>query len=294
MIFRYVLIILAVISLLVALEISHLMSQPGIVSQPLVPPTSSPFENSIAANGIIESLNENVEIGIPQPGLITNVFVKVGDEVKAGQPLFELDNRDLQAELAIQNSNVKVLKATLRRIEDQLERLKSVKDPRAISQDEIKTRTNDAAIALAQLEKTAKEMRKTQVLIDRLTVRAPRNGVVLQNRVRKGEFASQTPVEPAMIIGDISKFQVRVDIDEQNASRLDKDMPAVAFTKNNNKVKIPLTFERIEPYVVPKKSLTGSANERVDTRVLQVIYTFSPPKNLNVYVGQQVDVFIKA
>ena len=35
-----------------------------------------------------------------------------------------------------------------------------------------------------------------------------------------------------------------------------------------------LSFVRVEPYVVPKKSLTGDNTERVDTRVLQVIYAF--------------------
>ncbi|MDR4472557.1 MAG: hypothetical protein MRJ92_07865 [Nitrospira sp.] len=54
---------------------------------------------------------------------------------------------------------------------------------------------------------------------------------------------------------------------------------------------IPLTFVRIEPYIVPKKSLTGENTERVDTRVLQVIYRFERSA-FPVYTGQQVDVFI--
>jgi hypothetical protein len=54
-----------------------------------------------------------------------------------------------------------------------------------------------------------------------------------------------------------------------------------------------LRFVHIEPFVVPKKSLTGSSFERVDTRVLQVVYAFDP-KALSAYVGQQLDVFIEA
>jgi HlyD family secretion protein len=50
---------------------------------------------------------------------------------------------------------------------------------------------------------------------------------------------------------------------------------------------------RFEPFVVPKKSLTGDTTERVDTRVLQVLYRFNRG-DLPVYVGQQVDVFIEA
>jgi HlyD family secretion protein len=49
---------------------------------------------------------------------------------------------------------------------------------------------------------------------------------------------------------------------------------------------------RVEPYVTPKTSLTGSSTERVDTRVLQVIYSF-PPHALPAFVGQQLDVFIE-
>ena len=48
---------------------------------------------------------------------------------------------------------------------------------------------------------------------------------------------------------------------------------------------------RVEPYVIPKKSLTGDNTERVDTRVLQVIYAIDP-RGTPLYVGQQVDVFL--
>jgi HlyD family secretion protein len=44
---------------------------------------------------------------------------------------------------------------------------------------------------------------------------------------------------------------------------------------------------------VPKKSLTGDNTERVDTRVLQVIYALET-KNRPIYVGQQMDVFVDA
>jgi hypothetical protein len=49
---------------------------------------------------------------------------------------------------------------------------------------------------------------------------------------------------------------------------------------------------RIEPYILPKKSLSGESTERVDTRVLQIIFRFQNP-DFPVYVGQQMDVFIQ-
>jgi len=56
---------------------------------------------------------------------------------------------------------------------------------------------------------------------------------------------------------------------------------------------VELEFVRIDPYILPKRSLTGDNSERVDVRVLQVIYRFKPPA-FPVYVGQQMDVFIEA
>jgi hypothetical protein len=55
----------------------------------------------------------------------------------------------------------------------------------------------------------------------------------------------------------------------------------------------PLQYVRTEPYIVPKRSLTGDTAERVDTRVLQLLYGFDR-NDLPVYVGQLMDVFIQA
>ncbi len=58
-------------------------------------------------------------------------------------------------------------------------------------------------------------------------------------------------------------------------------------------MRVPLQFVRFEPYVVPKRSLMGDSTERVDTRVLQVLYRFTR-ETLPIYVGRQMDVFIEA
>jgi hypothetical protein len=55
---------------------------------------------------------------------------------------------------------------------------------------------------------------------------------------------------------------------------------------------VELEYVRTEPIVSPKRTLTGSVSERVDTRVMQIIYAVSPSK-LRAVVGQQVDVYIE-
>jgi multidrug resistance efflux pump len=127
-----------------------------------------------------------------------------------------------------------------------------------------------------------------------MTVVAPRAGAILQVNARPGEYASATPKSAAVVLGDVEHLQVRADVDEQNAPRLQPGQTATAYIKGDTTQPIELRFLRIEPYVVPKVSLTGASTERVDTRVLQVIYSFERPKDRPVYVGQQVDLFVKS
>ena len=273
---------------------------------PLVEPPRSPYAATVAATGIIEAVNENVRIGPPTAGLVTKVFVTVGSQVREGDPLLQLDDRDLRAQLVAREAAIPPAQAQMEEqnyrigdLETQLKRLRAVQDSRAISDDDVK-RTwyalEMAKRALGRFEATLKQVTaqrdETRMLLDRLTVRAPRTGTVLQVNIRAGEYAlTMGATEPLMLVGDTQRLQVRADVDEVNAPLVQPNRPGVAYLKGDTTHPIPLTFVRIEPYIVPKRALTGDNSERVDTRVLQVIYRFDPPP-FPIYAGQQVDVFI--
>src|SRR5258706_6441663 len=94
-----------------------------------------------------------------------------------------------------------------------------------------------------------------------------------------------------MILGSVIPLHVRVDVDEHDAWRVRGGAPAAASPRGNGSIRIPLEFVRFEPYVIPKKSLTGDSTERVDTPVLQAIYRIrdgGPSAN----VGRQMAVSI--
>jgi RND family efflux transporter MFP subunit len=279
------------------------------IPPPPIAPAATSYEVRVAATGILEALSENVSLGVPVAGLVTEVMVKVNDPVKEGTPLFRLDDRDLQAQLLRQRASIEVAKAEIdvskanvAKMEDMYKRVQNVPDSRALSIDEVNQRQNDLNVANAQLAASNAQLlaaqadvQQTEVLIERLTVRAPRDGTILQVNIRAGEFAATAPKVPAMVLGDLDKLQVRADVDEQNATRIRPGQEAEAYLKGDTKTRIPLKFERIEPYVIPKVSLTGASTERVDTRVLQVIYSLEKPKDgPPLYVGQQVDIYINA
>ncbi|MBI4854212.1 MAG: biotin/lipoyl-binding protein [Acidobacteria bacterium] len=147
--------------------------------------------------------------------------------------------------------------------------------------------------AEANLKLLKAQRNELLVTLERLMVRAPQDGRILQVNMRLGEMLAITPIQPSIILGETEFLQVRVDVDEVNATRVSAGSQAIAHLKGDASKKISLEFVRIDPYILPKKSLTGDNTERVDVRVLQVIYKFQPP-DFSVYVGQQVDVFIDA
>ncbi len=286
--------------------LDQIRAQETAIPPPPVKPPEKPVGTRLAATGIIEAREENVAIGTPIAGLVTKVLVKVSQQVDKGDALLQLDERELQAQLiqaqaaiAVNQAQLDVALAQKLKVQDNLDRLKSITDQRAVSQDDVRNRSNDLTVAQAQvgsaeaqLAAAQADVKQIQMLIERLTIRAPRPGTILQVNIREGEFASIQNRLAAMILGDLDKLQIRADVDEQNAMQVRKDEDAVAYVKGDSKSALPLKFVRIEPFVIPKQSLTGASTERVDTRVLQVIYELSIPEGKQLYVGQQVDVMI--
>jgi multidrug efflux pump subunit AcrA (membrane-fusion protein) len=313
---------------------------------PVAEPASVPYDAKVAGAGIIETASENIAISTPVPGLVTDVKVRVGSDVKQGDPLFQLDARDLEAELVVRTaalrsaeqklaklkampraedlppaeSRVVQAQASLADATNQWKLIEGVGDRRAVSQEELDRRRFAVQVAEARLVEAQTELaslkagawkpdldiaagdvaaaqaqvRAAEIEIDRRTVRAPIAGRILQVKVRPGEYAPAGLLQqPLILMGNVDRLHVRVDVDENDAWRIDQSAPAVAFVRGNRELTTELTFVRVEPYVVPKRSLTGESTERVDTRVLQVLYSFDT-KSLPVYVGQQMDVFIAA
>jgi HlyD family secretion protein len=312
---------------------------------PPVQPATSPFPNTVAGAGMVEPQTENISVGSPVAGVVVKVAAAVGEKVKAGQPLFQLDDRQLQAELLVKEAMLTDAKAKLERLNDmprkeelpraealvreakadwdnweqQWSRGERLMTDKSISQEEFigrkqsaiqaRERYNravadyqlltagaweaDKRMAQATVDHAASEVKQVQTDLDRLVVRALVDGEVLQVNVRPGEFVGAPAGQALIVLGNVQQLHVRVDIDEYDIPRFVANSPARAMLKGQPDQSYPLKFVRLEPYVVPKRSLTGDNTERVDTRVLQVIYAIDT-QGKRLFVGQQLDVFIDA
>ncbi len=152
----------------------------------------------------------------------------------------------------------------------------------------------DALVAALQLAEARRGEAATT--LERLTVDSPIDATVLAVNIRDGEFAASGPQAPKLItIGALDPLHLRVEIDELDAYRFDPSGKAVAMLRGVVKREFPLRFVRIVPQVMPKRTVTGDMGERMDTRVMQVIYAIEQPadgKPIGLLPGQVLDVFV--
>ena len=347
MIIKYVLPIVAVAGLVFAINRVVEARRPGPTAEPIVEPPSRPTSvKMIAGSGLVEARRENIPIGVNIPGVVIEVFVKKGEKVHAGAPLFRTDDREFRSMLAVREAELASSKAQLHKLiasprpedippakaaaeeaearmadaEAALARTERLFQRQMIAaSDYDKDRyafyaakatyakakadlekilagswKEDIAIARAAVQLAESQVESIKISLERLIVRAPMDGEVLQLNVRLGQFAAMTWKEPMIVLGDSKRLHVRIDIDEPELLYFSKGAEAIATLKGRPNIRFPLKFVYVEPYVIPKQSLTGNNSERVDQRVLQVIYELPEDRQMDVYIGQQMDVYMKA
>jgi multidrug efflux pump subunit AcrA (membrane-fusion protein) len=273
---------------------------------PATPPTAA-YASTVAGVGTIEPQSELIAVAAETPGVIRSVLVQPGDRVAQGQPLFRIDARAAAAALATAQADAASARAAARQVEvalaDERQRLslyEAVDDARALSSDELErrrfaVRRAEAAVvqARASAEAARAQARARAVDLDRLTVSAPIAGRIFRVDARPGEYAVAGPAsQPLIAMGEDALLHVRAEFDEADAGRLRPGGRAYGALRGQADRRIPLSLVRIEPQVVEKRALAGGS-ERVDTRVVEAIFSFDPDAH-PAYLGQRVDVFVEA
>jgi HlyD family secretion protein len=244
--------------------------------------------------------------------------------------LEELKAQPRKENLEVTKAQVESASASLKSAQDQLDKQKKSYElnPKSVSKDALDNAENAAKVAKANLgvvqrqydltkagawiydirnqEKQYNALSKaftaSNALLYKYTVRAPIDGVVLSmNSAVGGYISSQGAydtytqgLDPVIVMGSSENYiGVRCYIDEILLHRLPQgtQMKAQMFIRGTN-ISIPLEYVRVQPYVSPKIALSNQRTERVDERVLPVIFRFENPKDIHLYPGQLVDVYI--
>ncbi len=300
-----------------------------VAASGLVEPKHESIAIGSALSGIVlevfvpaESVGQHVKNGDPlfrvdDRHLTAQLVLQQANEASAKATLAKLQAMPREEELPPIQAKVKAMEAQRSRMFDQFQRSQRLLATKAITDEELTQRRlsyeevdqqflqtksefdllkagtwqPDLEVAKATVAIATAQVKQTQTEVDRALVRAPVDGEVLQVNVRPGQIVSAQSNQAMIVLGDSTERRVRVDIDEHDIPRFDPHNPALAFRRGDAKTELQLRFVRVDPYVIPKRSLSGANTERIDTRVLQVIYAIEKPP-LTIYIGEQLDVFI--
>jgi HlyD family secretion protein len=252
-------------------------------------------------------------------------------QADAAQALLEeLRAQPRPENLEVARAQMDLARANLRTAQDQLDKQqRSVDiDPASVSKDAFDNANNAQKVAMANLQlatrqyeltkagawvfdvrnqkKQAESLQKayaaSAALLAKYTVKAPNDGIVMSFGPTVGSYVSPQGsydtytqgFDPVVVMGTSKgTLAVRCYIDEILIPRLPppEKLKAEMFIRGTNS-KIPLEFVRVQPYVSPKIQLSNQRQEKVDLRVLPVIFSFQPPPGVQVFPGELVDVYV--
>jgi len=244
--------------------------------------------------------------------------------------LEELRAQPRKESLEVAEAQVNAAEASWKTAHDELDKQRAAYDldPKSISREALDSATNALATAAAGLEVARKQRDLTkagawiydihnqerqyaafrhsslsaQALLSKYTLRAPKDGVVLAVNPTVGSFVSPQGaydaytqgMAPAVVLGSPhAQLNVRCYVDEILVPRLpDPSKLTAQMTVRGTSRKIPLQFVRIQPIVSPKIELSDQRLERVDVRVLPIVFRVPESEGLKLYPGQLVDVYM--
>ena len=250
----------------------------------------------IVAPAMIDSLSDITHIPALQSGVLKKLNVVAGQRVAKGQPLFSLESSLVENNVNIQKimlqqaqNQLQIQQQKITHNKAQLARLSSL-DQRAVSQSDLQNKQYEVNMETIQLTQAQRQLalavanlKQAELIRDQYSVVAPKNGIVLQVNAHVNEFVGSS--QPVVLLGDIHKVMVRVSLDERDIMHFQPTKPAFLTSNENKKLKIPITFLRLNQYVVTQERLNFS-------HVQEAIYYFNRKDYPHIIAGQQLDANI--
>lgn len=300
--------ILALLGIVVGI-MSVVLYNEKVNSEPPIAVSYNPYVAGIYATGIVESSQpngSNVNIFPEVSGRVTNILLRDRQIVKKGTPILTIDDSVQREIVAKDIAQIRFAIANYDNVGQQLEKIQKSYELncKSVSQNVLDNAINAVKIAKENISVAQKQYQSDKALWEKYVLRAPIDGMILRIVSATGDYVSPLGsydtytqgMLPTIQMGVITPdMHVRAYVDELLVPNLppSSNLEATMFIRGLNNKKIPLTFVSLQPFTIPNIELSDQRNERVDVRVLPIIFKFKKPTDINVFPGQLVDIFIK-
>jgi HlyD family secretion protein len=301
--------LIATIGILAAIVSIVVYNQKVKVQAPLAI-SYNPYEAGIYATGIVESdqINgSNVNVYSEVSSKVTDIMVTNGQEIKKGTPLLALEDSVQRGIVEKDLAEIRYAQANLVDVQEQLDKIQKAYqiNSKAVSLNALDNAINAVKIAKESVSVAQGQYESDKALLDKYIIHSPIDGIVLRivpaigdySAVAVGSWDTYTQAFlPPLQLGVVTPYlQVRAYVDEILTPKLPEPskLEATLFVRGLQNKSIPLEFSSIQPYTIPNIELSDERSERVDVRVVPIIFKFEKPKDINIFPGQLVDIYIK-
>jgi membrane fusion protein, macrolide-specific efflux system len=219
------------------------------------------IENLVTATGILQP-RDYVDVGAQVSGILKKLHVEVGDEVKVGDLLAEIDATvyaarvdATRAQLKNQQAQLADKEAQLKLAEINYQRQQNLKNEDATSTETLQSSEASLKSAQAQLKSLQAQIQQTQSTLrvesanlEFAKIYAPINGTVVSITSRQGQTLNTNQMAPTIMrVADLSTMTVQTQVSEADISKLRKQMPVYFTTLGSQGRRWYSQLERIQP-----------------------------------------------
>ena len=181
----------------------------------------------LEATGIVQlQVGAEVKVGARATGVLESVPVKVGDHVKKGQLIAQIDARELRSRIAQSRADLQLNEAKLRYMEKNLPRKKQLVAKKLEAQDTLDVAEQDTMVARHSVESSRAYLRSLEVQLSYTKIYSPIDGVVSQVAAQEGEtIVSGLSVSNLITVIDPTRLEMWVYVDETDIGRVTPGLP---------------------------------------------------------------------
>ena len=201
------------------------------------------IENSVLAIGMLQA-SKLVSVGSQASGQVINLPIALGEQVKKGDLIAEIDSLTQQNSLKVANASLasidaeyRAKEAQIRQAQQAFNRQKSMYEDNASSQADYESAQADLEVYQAELEQLAAQQEQqklnvesAQLELNYTTIKAPMDGVLVYNSVEVGQTVNASQVTPTLVeLANLQRMTIKAQISEADVINV-KSGQAVYFT----------------------------------------------------------------
>lgn len=219
------------------------------------------IENSVLATGILEA-TKMVSVGAQVSGQVKKMYVELGDQVKAGQLIAQIDSvrqeNDLKtAEASIKNQQAQLMvkQANLAKVEAEYNRQKAMYAQDATSKAELegalasfKTAQAEITAINAQIEQSRLTLATTKEDLGYTQIVAPMDGTIVAIVTEEGQTVNANQSAPTIVkLAKLDNMTIKAEISEADVMKVEEGQSVYFTTLGNSEKKIYASLHQVEP-----------------------------------------------